>query len=360
MISLSLCIIVKNEENTLDRCLASVKDVVDEIIIVDTGSSDRTLEIVKRHTSNIHHFQWVDDFSAARNFAFQQANKDYILTMDADDIFCNEDRDKLFQLKKTLPSSIDGVTMKYLAAFDESGNVMVSLRQVRLVKREKQFKWHGAVHEYLDVSGNIFHSDISVTHKRMHQNFDRNLLIYEGRLKKGLPFTPRDLFYYANELYDHEHYKKAIRIYLEYLNTKNLWIEDERTAYGKIADCFGQLADIENAIRYALKSFQFGPPRPEDCCRIGFFFLQTGDLKAALHWFRFATILPEVDNGGIIHHGCSTWIPHLQLCICYSRLKEINEAYKHIVFAHSFCPNHELIIKNKSILESLLKENSSS
>lgn len=359
MISISLCMIVKNEENILCRCLESVKDVVDEIIIVDTGSTDRTVEISKKYTDHVYQFQWVDDFSAARNYAFQHAKKEFILTMDADDIFDDKNKEKFLQLKSTFPSSIDAVTMKYLAAFDESGNVLASLRQVRLVKRENQFKWFGAVHEYLDVRGNILHSDISVTHKRNHQNWDRNLLIYEGRLKRGVPFTPRDLLYYANEHYDHGYYQKAISFYQDFLNTKNHWLEDKRTAYGKIADCYAQLSDFKQAIQFALKSFQFGIPRPEDCCRLGFFFLQNGEPRAALYWYQFATVLPEVDYGGIILHACSTWIPHLQLCICYSQLGDITKAYEHIVIAQTFCPNHKLIVKNKSLLESFLEKNSS-
>ncbi|WP_157827717.1 glycosyltransferase family protein [Niallia nealsonii] len=119
-------------------------------------------------------------------------------------------------MKKTLPSSLDAVTIKDFVAFDESSNVLVSLRQVRLVKCEKQFKWHGAVHEYLKASGNIIHSDILIIHKRIHQNHNRNLLIFENRLKKGGPFTPRDLCYYGNKLDDYGHYQKAIPIYMDF------------------------------------------------------------------------------------------------------------------------------------------------
>jgi len=359
MITISLCMIVKNEEKTLDTCLASVKEVVDELIIVDTGSTDQTLCLAKGYTDHVHTFRWINDFSAARNFAFQKATMDFILTMDADDFFSSEDQDKLKQLKMTLPPSIDAVTMKCLAAFDESGHVLIDLRQVRLVKRNKQFKWHGAVHEYLEVDGNVFHSDISVTHKRSHQNMDRNLLIYEDRLKQGISFTPRDLLYYANELFDHGDYQKAITTYLDFLKTDNPWLEDVRTAYGRIADCYAQLTDIDLAIHYSIKSIQLGSPRPEDGCRLGFFFLQKGAPEAAISCFKLATLVPEVDYGGVIHHACSTWIPHLQLCICYSRQGEINKAYEHIMIAHSFCPNHALIAKNKSILEAYLKKNSS-
>ncbi len=80
--TISLCMIVKNEEKVIGRCLDSVQDITDEIVIVDTGSTDCTKEIVSRYTDKVYDFQWIDDFSAARNFAFSQATKSYILWLD--------------------------------------------------------------------------------------------------------------------------------------------------------------------------------------------------------------------------------------------------------------------------------------
>ena len=73
MITISLCMIVKNEEKVLARCLDSLEGLMDEIIIVDTGSTDRTKEIAAGYTDKIYDFEWVDDFSAARNFSFSKA-----------------------------------------------------------------------------------------------------------------------------------------------------------------------------------------------------------------------------------------------------------------------------------------------
>ena len=78
MITISLCMIVKNEEKLLARCLDSIADLMDEMIIVDTGSTDRTKEIAARYTDKIYDFSWIGDFAAARNFAFSKASMEYI------------------------------------------------------------------------------------------------------------------------------------------------------------------------------------------------------------------------------------------------------------------------------------------
>ena len=95
MQTISLCMIVKNEENTLTTCLGSVKDIVDEIIIVDTGSDDNTKQEALKFTNKIYNFKWVDDFSLARNYSYSKATMDYILWMDADDLILPEDKLKL-------------------------------------------------------------------------------------------------------------------------------------------------------------------------------------------------------------------------------------------------------------------------
>ena len=90
MSTISLCMIVKDEEAVLDRCLNSVKAAMDEIVIVDTGSADRTKEIARKYTDKIFDFSWQDDFSAARNFAFEKGQMDYLMWLDADDVLSEE------------------------------------------------------------------------------------------------------------------------------------------------------------------------------------------------------------------------------------------------------------------------------
>lgn len=135
------------------------------------------------------------------------------------------DQIKFKKLKEELDESVDAVSMLYHIAFDEFGNPTFSYRRNRLVKRDRNFKWIGPVHEYLEVHGNVISSDIAVTHRKEDKSAantinDRNLKIYEKRLEKGEAFSPRDLFYYANELKDHGLYQKSVIYYREFLATK--------------------------------------------------------------------------------------------------------------------------------------------
>lgn len=359
MITISLCMIVKNEENTIGRCLDSVKDIVEEINIVDTGSSDRTKEVLKKYTKRIYDFEWVYDFAKARNFAFQQATKDFILWLDADDVFLPEDQEKLKELKKNLDFTTDSVTMDYNLSTDQHGNVLTSLKRNRLVKRTNHFQWIGAVHEYLEVAGTIFHSNVAVTHKSLHHDTNRNLLIYERQLANNVAFSPRELFYFANELKDHQMYQRAIEYYEKFLLTEKGWVEDNISACSRLADCFFELGDYKKELESILRSFQYDHPRSEFCCRLGFYFLKKKELNAAIFWYKLATeIKLPSHNLSLQYPKFSTWLPHLQLCVCYDQLGQHKIANEHNEKARQFRPDDPRILQNKKYLESiLLKQN---
>src|SRR5687767_12493572 len=91
MPTLSVCLIVKNEERYLAQCLQSVRGLWDDLVIVDTGSTDRTVEIAESFGARVFHFTWCDDFSAARNFCLDQITTDWILSLDADETIAGRD-----------------------------------------------------------------------------------------------------------------------------------------------------------------------------------------------------------------------------------------------------------------------------
>ena len=134
MISLTLCMIVKNEEAVLERILNPVSEIVDEILIADTGSSDRTKELAGQYTSLVFDFPWCNDFSAARNFLVEKVHTDYWMWLDADDILNEENLEKLKLLKASLDKKVDVVMMDYAAGFDADEKVIFSYYRERILK----------------------------------------------------------------------------------------------------------------------------------------------------------------------------------------------------------------------------------
>ena len=155
MVSVSLCMIVRDEEQVLSRCLDSVREAVDEIVIVDTGSLDRTKEIAWKYTDRVFDFVWRDDFSAARNYAFSRASKEYCMWLDADDVLTPANVGKLLRLKENLQPEVDMVMMPYITAFDPDGSPAFSYFRERIVKNSPQFRFQGRVHEAIPRSGYV-------------------------------------------------------------------------------------------------------------------------------------------------------------------------------------------------------------
>lgn len=355
MVAISLCMIVRDEAEVICRCLGSVRGIADEIVIVDTGSTDRTKAMAAMYTDKIHDFAWSDDFAAARNFAFSRASLDYVLWLDADDVLLEPDREKLSELKRGLAPSVDAVSMAYHLAFDEAGNVTSVIRRNRLVRRAKRFRWFGAVHEYLAVDGCIVDSDIAVTHQPVKHDADRNLRIFERRRNARQPFTPRDMFYYANECLDHGDYEQANGYYRQFLDSPQGWIEDKVAACEKSAECYYRLGDSQREREYALRSFSYDIPRAESCCRLGYGFMQESEWRKAVFWYKLASELKKPEGAwGFFHEPCWTWLPHLQLCVCHDRLGEYEAAYAHNEIARKYRPNDELILHNKEYLETVM------
>lgn len=166
--TLSLCMIVKNEEKHLVRCLRSVRDVVDEIIIVDTGSTDKTKDIATVFGAKLFNFPWTGDFSAARNESLKYATGDWILVLDADEVISSRDYDELKKLigkSTSKPAAYAIVTRNYMSNVsvigwtpkdgqypEEAGAGWVPSSKVRLVPRRKDVFFSNPVHELLEYS----------------------------------------------------------------------------------------------------------------------------------------------------------------------------------------------------------------
>ncbi len=247
--------------------------------------------------------------------------------------------------------------MNYHLSFDHEGNADALIRRYRLVRREKQFQWIGAVHEYLEVSGMLFDSDVAVSHLPLTHDHSRNITIYRQLIETGETLSPRDTFYFANELVDHGLFEEAIYYYELFLTSKLGWIEDNIRACLKLADCYSHLNDKENNFSAIIRSFEYDIPRPEACCRLGYHFMEQSRNYEAIFWYEQALVIKQKPNAPFQNKSFSTWLPHLQLCVLYDRLQQYELAHAHNELAGSFIPNDPKILHNKEYFKRILTIN---
>lgn len=328
MISLSLCMIVKNEEAVIGRCLECVKTTADEIIIIDTGSTDATEAIVKKYTDKVYHFPWIDDFAAARNFSFSKATKDYVMWLDADDVVDEKNRNQLIELKETLDSSVDIVMMKYDVAFDENNQPTFSYYRERIFKRISNFHWVGEIHEVIVPTGQVIYCDIAISHKKeIVHDPKRNLRIFEKLRHSGKTLEPRQQYYYARELYYNGEYLKAIEIFDHFLNEGKGWIENNISACQNLHSCYQAIGESQTALLALFRSFSYDSPRAEICCDIGQHFMKLENYRVAIFWYQQAArTQPNHESGAFYMEDCYGFIPYLQLCVCYDKLGDYKTA----------------------------------
>lgn len=353
MITISLCMIVKNEEENLAVCLDSAKNVFDEIIIVDTGSSDKTVEIAKKYTDKIYFFDWVDDFSAARNYSFSKATCNYCMWLDADDILTSESAKKIKKLKKDLSSETDIVMLPYNIAFDEFGNPTFSYYRERIIRNSLNYRWHGRVHEAITPIGNVFYFDAYVTHKKNKiSDPNRNLRIYEKMLIDKIDFTPRDSFYYGRELYYHQRYDDAIPVLYNLLKNNQAWTENKIDSCIILSECYLKKDDIISALSSLFHSFLFDGPRAEICCRIGEIMVENKNYCDAAFWFETAmSDKTDLKSGAFTNPDYRGFIPAIWLCVCYDNLGKKEKAKEYNEIALSFKPQSEAALSNKKYFE---------
>lgn len=351
MATISLCMIVKNEALTLGRCLEQVKDFADEIIIVDTGSTDTSKEIALHYTKQVYDFHWKDDFAAARNFSFSKATMDYCMWLDADDVILPKEQQKLIEFKDRLDFlQADVVMLPYDVSFNASGQVQTTYMRERIIKNTKQALWMGRVHEVITPFGNIIHEDIHIRHEKIKPyDTDRNLRIYETMQEEGCILNAREQFYYARELYYHAKYNDAIIAFQKFLSMKGGWIENKIEAHRQMAECYGQIGDSQSQLQALLQSFALDLPRAETCCAIGQIYFEQGNWKAAAFWYETALRVDKnTQSGGFVQESCYGYLPCMQLCVCYDKMGEYEKAESYNEMGAVFQPKSEAVRYNRN------------
>ncbi len=212
-IKISQCMIVKNEEQNIRQALSWGKGVVYEQIVVDTGSTDKTVQIAEEMGAKVFHFEWCDDFSAAKNYAIEQASGDWIAFLDADEYFSERDAHRIpGMLKKIENLSLKGGRIHMLRSawlhLDDAGKVFSAGQQDRIFRNIKGLRYKNRVHEVLTFSNGQLPryslTDLAI----MHTGYMKSLGAEKGNrniplLKKSVEEDPEnyDLWSYLGESY---------------------------------------------------------------------------------------------------------------------------------------------------------------
>ncbi len=344
--TLSVCIIVRDEKEVIGRCLNCAAKFADEIIVVDTGSCDGTAEEAAKFTKDIYFFDWCDDFSAARNYALDKASCDFVMWLDADDVVTDDNCIKIKQLVAGSPS-FDMAYLKYAAAFDNGTPTFTYYRE-RIFRRSKNYRFSGAVHEAVTPSGIIVYSDAEIYHKKIKENTPlRNLNILQKQIARGICLDERSKFYYGRELFYNKMYAESAAVLEEFLKGDG-WIENKIEACINLYRAYCAIGQKEKAVNALLKSFMLAPPRSEACCILGELFFDANDVNSAIYWYQCALNCGNYEkNGGFVNVDYCGFIPYMQLCVLYDKLGEYEKAESYNELAGKIKPLNKNYLNNK-------------
>lgn len=288
MITISTCMIVKNEERVLARCLDCVKSFSDEIIIIDTGSTDRTKEIAAAYTDKLYDFEWCNDFAAARNFSFSKATMDYIYIADADEIIDEENQRKILDLKKVLLPEIEIVQMYYTnqLEFGTTYNYDKEYRP-KLARRLREFYWQDPLHETLRTAPIIYDSEIAIIHKPHEKHCARDFANLQALIRDGHKLSTSLTIMYAKELFISGSDTDFLNAEDYFLTISMDVLPEELLAPVQcvLTKCAVIRQDVRALLAPALKNLSTGDGASEVCTCLGQYYENCTDYLEAVLWY---------------------------------------------------------------------------
>jgi tetratricopeptide (TPR) repeat protein len=303
--AISLCMIVRDEEKQITRCLQSVKHLVDEIIVIDTGSSDKTKEIARAFGARVHDFSWTQDFSEARNYGLSKAAGDWILVLDADEVIAPVDHRNISRLvskKSAGPSAYSFVTRNYTTQAgtqgltvndgrylqEEAGIGWFPSSKVRLFPNQKSIRFENPVHEF--VEGTLKRAGVMIKecqvpiHHYGRLNLDKTMAKGEAYYllgKKKLEENgedPKAIFELAVQAGELGRFEEAAGLWEILLRLK----PDDPLALFNLGFACMELGDYQKALVSSKKAMEIDPGLKESAVNRSTCELYVGDIKKAI------------------------------------------------------------------------------
>lgn len=353
----SFCLIGKNEEKRLDKCLSPLKNTGKEILFLDTGSTDSTVAIAKKYTPNVHYFEWCNDFSAARNFAAGKASRDYVLFIDCDEYLEEINLKEMEALIRDYPHAIGRITRRNECnSSSGNGTIMFTDLVERLYHRD-YFHYEGKIHEQVTSSVNapleayelplvVFHDGYVGTKEELAQKANRNIRL----LLEDLEEDPSDpyTYYQLGQAYalmsDHENAYRYYHAGCQLpLDSSLEYVRLMLTSYGHSLIQAGKSAKAPALIeRYP------GWEKDADfVCMLGFAYLEDKKIVAAIKEFKHALTL-----GKSYTEGSNSFYPAHNLGCIYEALENETDA----LFYYDKAGDYPSSVTRKEALLLRLKE----
>ncbi|MBU9706447.1 glycosyltransferase [Paenibacillus sp. AK121] len=333
MKTIALCMIVKNEQEYLRRCLDSVKDKVNQIVIVDTGSTDETVNIAKEYTNEVYHMDWTNNFAAARNESIKYATTEYILVLDADE-YLEESAD----LQKEIASGADYYFTKIhnIMSFDRALNHLA----IRIFSNNKELYYQNRLHEHL----NIMDEGIDFKSGQagliiMHTGYTDEMMEGREKAKRNLPLmlkeveenpTVYNLFNMGRTYMWVGKYEKAIPfLQRAYPMSKNLTIAPDLVI--TLCRSLGEMKRYDEALQI-LQEATIVYPNEVDLLHLqGLYFMEIGYYRDAI--VTMTKCLEIGDQGITFTEGNGSYIAHFRLAEWYESRNDLVKSYEHILEA---------------------------
>lgn len=325
----SICMIAKNEEKNIARCLDSVSHFDCEIIIVDTGSTDRTKEIASQYTSKIYDFAWVDDFSAARNFSLSKASYDWVLVLDCDEWVEDANPEEFMELARTYPAYIGRLKRKNLTVSDSEKGVYID--PVERFFSRRYFHYEGTIHEQVmpltaqtpmlfDIPLTVLHSGYVGSAEDAEAKRIRNTSLLERELAKN-PDDPYLLFQMGQEYYCMDDRKTAAEYYAKVLSFDlSPTLEYLRLTIQAYGNCLISLGKIDEALQFEHIYNEFSR-NPDFVFLMGRIYFSAGQYLKAMGEFIKATTM---DNA--YSEGTNTYLAWYYIALIYEKMGDLASA----------------------------------
>ena len=339
MKSLTVTIICKNEEHNLTRLLPKLT-FADQVVVVDTGSTDNSVSVAKRYTEDVYYYKWQDDFAKARNFAIDRATSDYVMWLDCDDDLPNATVKSIERWLADDNKKRDFIYLKYRMG----ARSQFWFWRERIIRRCKQCRFKGFIHEAITPFGQTYYLDGEVVHTSTADHSARNLAIYRNALSSRRRFTLRDKYYYARTLAENGLDDQAVPILRKLCANRRVYVVDRVGGYKLLVRSSLKASDFPSAIKYLSKSVALLPPDAEICCLFGDAYYLNQSYVYAAQWYHLA--LQTFSQVGFVNDYYKQLYPYIQLSVCWWRQGDVNKAKFYHKLAKNCSPNNPVVLNN--------------